>query len=212
MIKKIVIIGNGKIGNAILYLLNKSLLNLNKKNVSYTIDTYDNDSFKNISGKTLKECVKDADFMFLCIPSWHIKQALSEIKPHLETKTILISVAKGIDTSSKQSVDELIETKLKNIKYALLSGPMFAMEIMQDKMSFAVLASKDKKVFDEVSKLFIGTKLKLEYSKEVHSVAISAVLKNIYTLIASMISVSEKGNNTKGYLCSKSVGEIIEIS
>ena len=209
MIKKIVIVGNGKIGNAILHLLNNSSLNSNKK--KYTIDIYDNDSSKNISGKTLKECIQNADFIFFCIASWHTRQALLEIKPSIETKTILISVAKGLETSSKQSIDELFEKNLKNTKYALLSGPMFAVEIMENERSFAVLASKDKKVFDEISKLFVNTKIKLEYSKEVHSVAISAVLKNIYALIVSMIRVPERGNNTEGYLYSKATTEIIEI-
>ena len=205
--KKIVIVGNGKIGNAILHLLDKSASD--KK--SYTIEIYDNDPSKNISGKTLQECLSDADFIFFCIPSWHTKQALFDIKPYVESKTILISVAKGIEASSKKTVDQLIETNLKNAKYALLSGPMFAVEIMEDERSFAVVASKDKKVFTKISELFAGTKLKLEYSKEVHAVAISAVLKNVYALIVSMIRVPERGNNTEGYLCSKSTEEIIEI-
>ena len=203
--KKIVIVGNGKIGSAILHLLNKN------SSSNYAINVYDSDNSKNISGKTLKECLIGADFAFLCIPSWHTKEALLAIKPHLEPKTILVSVAKGIELSTGQTVDQLIETNLKKAKYALLSGPMFAVEIMENEMSFAVLASKKRKVFDAVSKLFAGAKLKLEYSKKVHSVAISAVLKNVYALIVSMIRIPEKGNNTEGYLCAKSVGEIVQI-
>jgi glycerol-3-phosphate dehydrogenase (NAD(P)+) len=207
--QKIVIVGNGKIGNAILHLLSKSPKDPDKRN--FVIDIYDNDNSKNQSGKTLEECLQDADFVFFCIPSWHTKQALMDIKPYIKPETILVSVAKGLEASSGQTIDELIETNLKNAKYALLSGPMFAVEIMENEMSFAILASKEMGIFEEISKLFTGTKLKLEYSKEVHAVAISAVLKNIYALIVSMIRVPERGNNTEGYLCSKSAGEIIEI-
>jgi len=211
MIKKIVIIGNGKIGNAILHLLNKSLYNSKNKDPLYSIDIYDNDSAKNPSGKTLDECVMDANFVFLCIPSWHTKQAILDIKSYLKKDVVLISVTKGIDVKSKQTIDQLLEKNLKNPKYALLSGPMFAVEIMENEMSFAVLASKDKKVFDQISKLFTNSKIKLEYSKEVHAVAISAVLKNVYALIVSMLASAEKGKNTRGYLCSKATEEMIEI-
>ena len=204
--KKIVIIGNGKIGKAIFHLLNKNKIKLN-----CSIDIYDKDESKNISGKSLQDYLIDVDFIFLCIPSWCTKDALKDIKTHIKTKTILISVAKGIDATSKQTIDKLIENVLPKNQYALLSGPMFAVEIMENEMSFAVLASKNKKTFDEISKLFNNTKLKLEYSKKVHAVAISAVLKNIYALIVSMINVSEKGKNTRGYLCSKSTEEIIKI-
>ena len=109
--KKIVIIGNGKIGKAILHLLNKNKIKLN-----YSLEIYDKDESKNIDNKSLKDYLMDADFVFLCIPSWCTKQALSDIKSYVKTETILISVAKGIDTSSKQSIDELIEENLKTVE------------------------------------------------------------------------------------------------
>jgi len=204
--KKIVIVGNGKIGNAILHLLNK-----NKNKLNYSVDIYDKDQTKNTGNKTLKDYLADADFVFLCIPSWCTKQALLDMKPFIKKETIFISVAKGIEASAKQTIDELIEKNLKTKNYALLSGPMFAVEIMEEERSFAVLASKDRKIFTEISKLFTNTRLSLEYSKEVHAVAISAVLKNVYALIVSMIRVPERGNNVEGYLCTKAVEEITGI-
>ena len=206
-IKKILIIGNGQIGNAILHLLNQTL-NLNK---NYKICIYDNDISKNLSRKTLKECVLNTDFIFFCIPSWYTKQTLTDIKPFIKKEVTIISVAKGIEKDSKQTIDQLIEKNLKNTKYALLSGPMFAREIMEDKNSFAVLASKDKKVFAQVSSLFASSKIKIEYSTKVHAVAMSGVLKNIYTLILSMVSIPLPGDNTKGFLCSEAINEMNAI-
>jgi len=108
-------------------------------------------------------------------------------------------------------MDELIEKDVKGAKYALLSGPMFAFEICDGKMSYAVLASKDKIVFSKVSKLFKNTKLKLEYAQDVHSVAISAVLKNIYTLGIGIVEGSGEKNNTKGFLSAIAIREMIGI-
>ena len=88
---------------------------------------------------------------------------------------------------------------------------MFAKEIMSDKMSFGVLATKDKNIFKKVNELFQDTKLKLEYSKKVHSVAISAVLKNVYTLAISIIDSSLEDNNTKGFFSAKAIKEMREI-
>ena len=204
--QKIVIIGNGQIGNAIFHLLKKS-----QKNKKYFIEIYDKDVLKNESGKTLKECLLDSDFVFLCLPSWHLDKLLKEISLYTKKETILISLSKGIDAVSKKSVDKLIEKNAKNKKYALLSGPMFAKEIMADKMSFGVLASKDKSTFKKVNALFQNTKLKLEYSKKVHSVAISAVLKNVYTLAVSIIDCSLEDNNIKGFFSAKGIREMKEI-
>ncbi|MEI7765259.1 MAG: NAD(P)-binding domain-containing protein [bacterium] len=201
---KILIIGNGQIGSAIFHLLKE---NKQKK----TIEIYDRDELKNDSGKTLKECLENTDYVFLCIPSWHLEKALKDISIHLKNNTILISLSKGIDMTSGKSVDQLIEKSIKKAKFTLLSGPMFAREIIENKMSFAVSATADKKVFNKVAELFENTKLKLEYSNKVHSVAISGVLKNIYTLAISIIDNSIEDNNIKGFLSAKAVREMEEI-
>ncbi|MEK7572651.1 MAG: NAD(P)-binding domain-containing protein [Patescibacteria group bacterium] len=202
---KITIIGNGQIGQAIIYLLNKS----EKK---HTIEVYDKDNSKNESHKTLKECLNGTNFIFLCVPSWCLKETLKKISENkIDSQTILISLSKGINASSKESADEMIEKNIKKAKYALLSGPMVAKEILKNEMSFAILASKDKKVFEKVSKLFEGTKLKLEYSKNVRSVAFSGILKNIYTFAISIISNSPADDNLKGFLSAKAIKEMKQI-
>ena len=203
---KIAIVGNGQIGQAIFYLLKSNPLNKR-----YSIEVYDKKPAKNKSLETLQNCVTGASFVFLCIPSWTEEEALLKMAPFIKSKTILISLSKGINMTTHKSVDKLIEKNLKNAKYALLSGPMFAKEIKKGKPSFAILASKDKKVFKKISALFLDTTLKLEYSKEVHPVAISAVLKNIYTLLFGLVDSFKESNNLKGFLASRSLKEMIQI-
>ncbi len=202
---KILIVGNGQIGSAIFHLLKEN----KQKSI---IEIYDKDELKNTSGKTLKECLKDSDFVFLCIPSWQLSKSLKDISIHLKSNTILISLSKGLDISSGKSTDVLIEKNINNPKYALLSGPMFAREIIENKMCFAVGATKDKKIFNKVSALFENTKLVLEYSNKVHSVAMAGVLKNIYTLAISIIDNSIEDNNVKGFLSAKAIGEMDQIA
>lgn len=205
---KITIIGSGQIGSAVLYLLKEAQKN---KNEEYLIDIYDKDESKNLSKKTIKECLNGSDFVFLCIPSWHLDKLLKEILADTKKDTILISLSKGIEATSEMSVDQIIEKNIKGMRYALISGPMFAKEIVGGKMSFGVVASKNKNDFKKISELFRGTKLKLEYSKKVHSVAISGVLKNVYTLAISIIDSSLEDNNTKGYFSAKGIMEMREI-
>ena len=202
--KKITVVGNGQIGQALIYLLNKS-------GNKYIIEIYDKDETKNESHKTLKECLVASDFVFLCIPSWFLKETLIEVSNCITSETILISISKGLNANSCESVDQMIEENAKNNKYALLSGPMFAKEILKDKMSFGVLASKNKEVFEEIAALFKNTKLKLEYSKKVRAVALSGVLKNVYTLVISIIDSSLEDNNVKGYFSARAVKEMQEI-
>ena len=200
--KKIVIIGNGQIGHAILHLL---------KGIDHNILVWDKDHAKNLSDKRLDEILPDTDFLFLCIPSWFMEEALSEISLAVEPKTILISLSKGINVISHWSMDELIEGELPDNRFALLSGPMLAAEIMNGQGSSAIVATKKKETYEGIAELFAGSKIKLEYSNEVHSVAISAALKNIYTLLIGMLDGLGEGDNTRGYFFTKAVNEILEI-
>jgi glycerol-3-phosphate dehydrogenase (NAD(P)+) len=206
MEKKIVIVGNGQIGGAISFLLKS-----NPANSIYLLEIFDKEDSKNESRKSLQECVSEADFLFLGIPSWILEEILSEISLYLPKKTKLIALAKGISVKTKRTSDEMIEKICRKQKYALLSGPMFAKEITEGKMSYGVLATKKKRTFKEIRELFENTKLKLEYEKKVSTVAQVAVLKNIYTLILGIIESSGEKNNTKGYLSAKAIKEMEKI-
>jgi glycerol-3-phosphate dehydrogenase len=202
MNKKVIIIGNGQIGHAILHLL---------KGKDLEVLVWDNDHSKNISGKKLDEILPGADFLFLCIPSWYMEEALSEISLSLDPKTILISLSKGMNAISHQSMDVLIEAEFPDNRYALLQGPMLATEIMADQKAAAVVATEKDETYEEIASLFAGSKLILEHSAEVHSVALAAVLKNIYTLVIGMLDGLGEGDNTKGYFIAKSMDEILAI-
>lgn len=201
---KITIIGNGQIGQAISHLLKTNKLQNN-------LEIYDRTEEKNESKKNLKECVTDADFVFLCVPSWCLPDILKVVSGNIKSDTVIISLSKGINEETKETVNKLLEKNLGKKRYAMLSGPMFAKEILNNKMSFAVLASRNKKNFLKIKELFNDTKLKLEYSKDVKSVAMSGVLKNIYTLVISIIDCSLDDNNIKGFLSTKAVKEMQEI-
>jgi glycerol-3-phosphate dehydrogenase (NAD(P)+) len=200
--KKIVLIGNGQIGHAISHLLTDK---------GHEIVVWDKDHTKNLSGKTLDQVLPDADFCFLCVPSWYMEDALSEISLYLDPKTILISPAKGINAVSHQTMDELIENELPDNQYALMCGPMLAAEIMSDQRSSAVIASKKRGTFDDIAGLFEGSNIYLEYCEEVRSVALASVLKNVYTLLIGMSDGIGEGDNTKGLLMTKSIDEILAI-
>jgi glycerol-3-phosphate dehydrogenase (NAD(P)+) len=108
-------------------------------------------------------------------------------------------------------MDQLLEKDTPGASWTLLSGPMFAPEIMENKMSYGVLATKDKKVFKRIFALFAGGRLKLEYEKRAHGVALVAVLKNVYALFFGMLEGAGERNNSRGFFASRVIGEMRQI-
>ena len=190
--KKITIFGNGEIGSAIGEIL---------AGKGFEVYFWDREPGKVTPNMTLEQMAKASDFVFLCVPSWVLRDALEQIKAFLKSGTVLISLAKGMENTGK-TVDEIIRETVPN-NFVLMSGPMLAEEISQGALGFAVLASQAGVDTVKAKELFIGTNVHTEISEDVRTVAFAGVLKNVYALVIGIVSGLGYGDNLKGYLVSK---------
>ncbi len=210
---RIVIIGAGEIGGAIEGLLSGG--------ANVLIEMWDKDDAKVSNKKPLSDIVPLANFVFLCVPSWAMRDALIAILPHLGDRVIVVSLAKGITIAPTEergekrlkTTAELLEKLLPDsADYALLSGPMIAEELMHGAVSVGVVASRDKKVFDKIEALFVDTNLRVEYSSDIYGVALMGVLKNIYAISLGIADALGLGSNFRGYLVWGAIKEMAEIT
>jgi glycerol-3-phosphate dehydrogenase len=205
MRKNVVIIGQGEIGHAIKYLLKKT-----KHKVS--IECWDVDMHACPIRKPLGEIIPKADLLFLCIPSWTIGGAAKDLKRHLKKRTVVVSVSKGLDRATGNTVDVVIKKAFSPAQPAvLLSGPMLAEEIMEGKPAAAVAASVSKKARRTVAELFKGTQLHIQETSDVRGVAVCGILKNIYSIGFGMAQAYSPGDNYRGLFVQETLDEMERI-
>jgi glycerol-3-phosphate dehydrogenase (NAD(P)+) len=200
---KITIIGAGEIGRAIEKVL--------KKKSDISIEIWDKDESKVPNQKDLASIVESASFLFMCVPSWVMEEAVKNIEPHLKEETIVISPAKGIDKETQKTIDEVLGAQLSRNNFAIMHGPMIAEELMRGMGGYAVIASKNKEVPQKVANLFERTKLKLELSNDTRGTALAGVLKNIYAVGLGITDGLELGMNFKGWYVGQAIKEMGEI-
>ncbi|MEK7512817.1 MAG: NAD(P)-binding domain-containing protein [Patescibacteria group bacterium] len=200
------IIGYGDIGRA----LGKILLE-----ASHPVSVWDRDPAQAPHGvKSLGSIVSRADVIFLCIPSWAMREALVAIRPHLtpRPRTILVSLAKGIETATFMTMDEVLEEVLpQGQPFALLGGPMLANEMRYGFPGFGVVASGSAATRTAVLEIFGGTPLRCETTADVRGVALGAVLKNIYAMALGIGDGLGWGRNAKGWLVVQAEREMVSI-
>ncbi len=202
--KQVVIIGAGELGSCIGKLL--------KGKGGLAVEWWDNDPFKVPNQKPLSVLVPRADFLFLCVPSWVFRNALTNVKLHLKKSTIIVSFAKGIEQKTRKTMDVLLSEILGRAQpIVLVSGPMLAEELEQGFPAGALLASKRRDVYERVAMVFNGTPLTVCHSFDVRGVAISGVLKNIYAMALGMSDGLELGMNTRGLLLVRAAEEMAHI-
>ena len=199
--EKIAIIGVGNFGAAMQYLISST-----KK---YELALWDADTAKVPNQKTLQETVQDATIIFLCVSSWSLREAATSLLDFISEGAIVICPTKGIEEKTLKTSDEVLEDVfMGKVVVSLLHGPMLAAEIMQGLPAFSVLAVSSKDAFDRVSELFTDTRLRLEFSKDIHGVALAGVLKNIYSIGLGMTSALALGSNFRGWFVQAALNEM----
>lgn len=158
------------------------------------------------SNLQLADIVPGANIIFLCVPSWAMAEVVNTIKPSLSSETILVSLAKGVDSDSGHTMDELMRDP-----FALLAGPMLAEEIMKNLPAAAVIATSNPQVFASVSQLFSDTSLQVAHSPDVHHTALASVLKNVYALGLGIAEAEKSGDNFKGQYICEAVNEMSQL-
>lgn len=205
MPKRIVIIGQGPAGKAILHILGQT-----KNKVD--IECWDIDVKTCPNRKPLENIIPKADILFLCIPSWAIRVAANDLKHLIKSHTRIVSVSKGMDRTTEKTVGELLkEVFPRNKNIALLSGPMLATELSDNKPGAAVVASPSTSTQKDIQAVFKGTQLIVTTSNDILGVALCGILKNIYSIGLGIAQALHPGDNFRGMFAQQTIDEMTRI-
>jgi len=194
--KKILIIGGGKIGQAIKTLLKQS------DNKDLDIKIYDKAQSLSDYAKLTSDVLKQTDHVFVCVPSIVLKELMEDIQDLSRDARISI-LTKGFLPGTDVYPFELFQEH-GFTHVSLVSGPMLAREISNEKVAYATIAGGD--TAQETIELFKGSHLKTEYVHECEPVAFAGVLKNIYALALGAIH-NHGSQNTVGGIITNMVQE-----
>jgi len=116
--------------------------------------------------------------------------------------------SKGIETSSLSLLSDYFEKITGQKKYAVLSGPNFALEVALDVPTITSIASFDKKIANQIIKILNNDHFKAFYLKDPRTAEICGVVKNIIAIGCGIIDGLGLGANAKSALVVKGISEI----
>ena len=108
--------------------------------------------------------VGGADFIVHAVPVQSSKTFLAGVKEYIDPETPLLCLSKGLEVGSCEMMSEVIPAGLgRDQPLAVLSGPTFAVELMQGLPTAIVAASTDKDLAVSVQRLFASSCLRGEH-------------------------------------------------
>ncbi|KAG0562818.1 hypothetical protein KC19_9G173600 [Ceratodon purpureus] len=223
--KKVVVLGGGSFGTAMAVLLarnkaemNVTLLLRDQKICQAINDHHMNLKYfprhqlpTNVTATTdPKAALEDAQYCIHAIPVQSSSEFLLSIAEYVPATLPFLSVSKGLELSTLEMMSQVIPRALGNPRQpvAVISGPSFAIELMDELPTAMVAASRDKELARACQQLLASRYLRVNTSTDVVGVEMAGALKNVLAIAAGIVEGMKLGNNCMAALVAQGCSEI----
>lgn len=159
---------------------------------------------------SVKDCIKNSEYLILAVPSAFLHDTFSQIAAEDLSNKIIFSAIKGIVPQHNLIVGEYLNSvykvPLQNI--GVITGPCHAEEVAMEKLSYLTIASQTTKNAQVISDLLNCRYLSSTVSDDIYGTELSAVLKNVVAVAGGMCHGLGYGDNFLAVLVSNAIQEI----
>ncbi|RKX67029.1 MAG: hypothetical protein DRP42_01700 [Tenericutes bacterium] len=223
MENKIVIVGSGAFGTAMAQAVSGNfdvinIFGIDKDEISDINTNHRNKKYfngklnDNIVATTDSKIFEDADIIMLAIPSQFFSSTLRDvIVPKLTKPAHFVNLSKGMDQIRMQSLSttivEIVPANL--IKSVLkLSGPSFAVEVLEGQPTKFVLACEDMDSAEHIKSLLETDQIKITTHQSIQGVEYVSVLKNPLAILMGIIDGLGYKMNTTAFMFTEAIEEM----
>ena len=221
-----VIIGGGGWGTALAHLLAcatkrpVSLLTRNSDIATAVNGRHENPRY--LPGIKLSEGVhatlanaslRRAELVVLAVPCQSLRDALEHYGPFVTDNAITINAAKGIELETLLTPRDIVAQAAPFLagRYATLSGPSFAREVVRNKPTAVILGCADAELAVRLRAVFATSWFRAYSSPDVLGVELGGGVKNVMAIAAGLSDGLDFGHNARAALISRGLAEMIRL-
>ncbi|OGI06698.1 MAG: hypothetical protein A3I68_06110 [Candidatus Melainabacteria bacterium RIFCSPLOWO2_02_FULL_35_15] len=161
----------------------------------------------------LKAAITNTGVIIIAVPTNAFKSLILKLKHlNLSKKIILLSATKGITTNDYTRPSQILKKYLPKNKFAILSGPNIALDVISKAPIISVIASGDIKTAGFLQKIISSKFFRIYINRDVNGVEIAGALKNVIAIAAGMSDGFGFNISTKAALISRGLIEISKIA
>ena len=155
--------------------------------------------------------LRDARLVIMAVPSDRFRRNARRIAPWLAPDAVIVSVTKGLERPGALRMTEVLAQELpagSPDRFATLSGPNLAGEIIRGQPALTVVASSGEDARNLVQDTMMTPAFRVYTSDDVVGVELGGALKNIIALAAGIADGLNGGANAKAALVTRGLNEI----
>ena len=158
--------------------------------------------------------LKDAEQIYLAIPSQSLRQSLESWTEFIPKNATLISLIKGLEQGTGLRMSEVMAaaTGLPMTHMAVVSGPNLALEIAKQEPAASVCACADVDRANEVARTCSNDYFTVFTNQDVIGTELGGVLKNLIAVAIGIVNGLGYGQNTKASIMTRGLTEITKFA
>ncbi len=225
---EIIVLGGGAWGTALANLLaentkKKIYLWSFEKEVANTINSkFINEKY--LPSKKINKNIIASSYLpklyisivFVAIPSQFVYSFFKKHQKHFYKYKInlynFIICSKGIDLKRKKLLSDILKKLFPKSNIAILSGPSFAIDVLNKKPTAVTLATKNSRLANITLGLLSNSYFRVYLSKDIIGVQINGTMKNVLAIAAGLTEGLKLGENARAAILARGIKEIMRLT
>jgi glycerol-3-phosphate dehydrogenase (NAD(P)+) len=150
--------------------------------------------------------------LLICVPSSAFNEVLLQLKPYITSKHRVLWATKGLDKTSGNFLHQIVSTIFPAMPVAVLSGPSFAKEVVDNLPTAVSIASNCSQFLHDLNQAFSAETFRIYPSNDLIGVQLGGVMKNIFAVAAGVCDGLGYGANARAALLTRALSEMQRLA
>jgi len=158
----------------------------------------------------LAEALTDRNLIILANPAQHNRRLLTAARSHLSPDARILNISKGIELDSFALMSEVLTQTVPDLvdQAAYLSGPSFAKEVAEEKITIVSVAAVKPAVAADWQRLLATSYFRPYLSDDIIGVQVAGAVKNVIAVAAGILAGLNEGENARAALVTRGLAEM----
>lgn len=157
-----------------------------------------------------EEALENTSLIFLITSAKYILNVCKSILPFYQNTPICIA-SKGIEHTTLKPLSTLVKNVLKTNNICVISGPTFAIDLVNNEPTALAIAGLNKKTVNIVKENLANETLKLRISTDIIGIQLCGSIKNIVAIAAGILKGLGYSESTQAFLINESLHDMKNI-
>jgi glycerol-3-phosphate dehydrogenase (NAD(P)+) len=154
------------------------------------------------------EQAASADVLLLVAPAQSTRALAASLASSLRPGATMIACAKGIEQGTRRFVTDVLAEAAPAAKYAVLSGPSFALDVARGLPTAVTLAAADESLAQSLADALRSPTFRVYHSADVRGVEIGGAAKNVLAIAAGIVVGRKLGASAQAALVTRGFAEL----